>query len=98
MKIFDLFAYKNLNAPGLTTALWLPQVQTQDAAFGVQTNQFGFNIACASGQTVVVEACTDLFNPVWQPVETNTIIAGAAYFSDPQWTNYPSRFYRVRSP
>ena len=23
---------------------------------------------------------------------------GSVYFSDPQWTNYPSRFYRLRSP
>jgi len=21
-----------------------------------------------------------------------------SYFSDPQWTNYPARFYRLRSP
>jgi hypothetical protein len=23
---------------------------------------------------------------------------GAAYFDDPQWTNYPVRFYRLGSP
>jgi len=23
---------------------------------------------------------------------------GLMYFSDPDWTNYPSRFYRIRSP
>jgi hypothetical protein len=46
----------------------------------------------------VVEACTNLSNPVWQPVQTNTFTAGTAYFSDPQWTNYPGRFYRLRSP
>ena len=22
---------------------------------------------------------------------------GTSYFSDPQWTNYPQRFYRLRS-
>jgi hypothetical protein len=83
---------------GLPTALWLPQVQTSDASFGVQTNQFGFNINWASGQTVVVEACTNLFHPAWQPVQTNTLTGGAFHFSDPQWTNYPGRFYRLRSP
>jgi hypothetical protein len=83
---------------GLSTALWLPQAQTSDGSFGVQTNQFGFNINWASGQTVVVEASTNLSNPIWQPVQTNTLTSGTAYFSDPQWTNYPGRFYRLRSP
>ena len=82
----------------LPTALWLPQMQTSDSSFGVQTNQFGFDINWADGQTVVVEACTNLFNPVWQPVQTNTLTGGSAYFSDSQWTNYPGRFYRLRSP
>jgi hypothetical protein len=80
------------------TALWLPQMQTGGTNFGVQSNQFGFNINWASGQTVVVEACTDLANPIWSPVGTNTLTGGSSYFSDPQWTNYPSRFYRLRSP
>jgi len=81
----------------LPTALWLPQAQTIGGSFGVRTNQFGFNINWASGQTVVVEACTNFFNPVWQPVQTNTLTTSSAYFSDPQWTNYPGRFYRLRS-
>jgi hypothetical protein len=65
---------------------------------GVRTNQFGFNIAEATGASsvpFVVEACTNLSSPNWQPLATNT---GSVYFSDPQWTNYPSRFYRIRSP
>jgi hypothetical protein len=33
-----------------------------------------------------------------QPVITNTLVNGTNYFSDPQWTNYPGRFYRLRSP
>ena len=82
---------------GLPTALWLPQVQT-DASLGIRTNQFGFNINWASDQTVVVEASTDLSNPVWTPVSTNTLTAGASYFSDTQWTNFPNRYYRLRSP
>jgi hypothetical protein len=110
----DRFAFDNENyatiyyLPGTTnwgttfgdasTALWLPQMQTTNASFGMQTNQFGFNINWASDQTVVVEACTNLANPDWQPVQTNTLTDGSAYFSDPQWTNYPARFYRLRSP
>ena len=83
---------------GLPTALWLPQAQTSDASFGVQTNQFGFNITWANDTVVVVEACTDLANPDWTPVGTNTLTGGSSYFSDSQWTNYPTRFYRLRSP
>jgi hypothetical protein len=83
---------------GRPTALWLPLLQTTDGSFGVRTNQFGFNITWASGQNVVVEACTNPANPVWLPLSTNTLSDGAFYFTDSQWANYPSRFYRLRSP
>ena len=77
---------------------WRPQVRTTDASFGVRTNRFGFNITWASDMVVVVEACTDLANPTWSPVGTDTLTGGSSYFSDPQWTNYPARVYRLRSP
>ena len=83
---------------GRPTALWQPQVQTSDASFGVRTNQFGFNISWAEGMTVVVEAATNLAGPVWLPLQTNTLTADLSYFSDPEWANYPSRFYRLRWP
>jgi hypothetical protein len=86
------------NLGGLPTALWQPQVQTGDASFGIRTNQFGFNINWADGMVVVVEACTDLANPTWVPVATNTLSGGSSYFSDSQWTNYPGRFYRLNLP
>ena len=83
---------------GRPTALWKPQVQSSDASFGVRTNQFGFNITWASGRVIVVEACTNLANHIWSPVGTNTLTGGSCCFSDPAWTNYPARFYRVRWP
>ena len=83
---------------GLPTALWKPQVQTDDASFGVRANSFGFNISWASGMVVVVDACTNLNNPVWLPVETNTLAGSSSSFGDPRWTNYSSRFYRLRTP
>jgi hypothetical protein len=79
---------------GLPT--WNPQTQTSGASFGVQTIQFGFILTGNSNLIVVVEASTNLVD--WQPVQTNTLTTGSAYFSDPQWTNYPSRYYRLRSP
>ena len=83
---------------GRPAVLWNPQVQTSGSSFGVRTNRFGFNIAGTSNIVVVVEASTNLANPVWSALGTNTLSGGPFYFSDPQWTNYPSRFYRLRWP
>lgn len=80
------------------TALWTPLIQTGDTSFGLQTNQFGFNIAWASSMTVVVEACTDLAYAIWSPLQTNTLTSDTLFFTDPEWTNHPARFYRVRWP
>jgi hypothetical protein len=82
---------------GLPTVLWNAQAQTSDASFGVRTNCFGFNITGTSGLVVVVEACS-LTDPIWVPLQTNTLTGGSCYFSDPNWTNYPVRCYRLRSP
>ncbi len=82
---------------GRPTMLWNPHMQN-DATFGVQANQFGFTIAGTSNLTVVAESCTNLLNPVWFPVGTNTLAGGSSYFGDPLWTNYPVRFYRIHSP
>jgi hypothetical protein len=83
------------------TAPWFlpnPLILNFGSGFGVQSNRFGFIISWATNSSVVVEASTDLGNPVWSPVATNALTFGASYFSDPQWTNYPARFYRLRSP
>jgi formylglycine-generating enzyme required for sulfatase activity len=85
---------------GIPTALWIPasspDIQLSGASFGGLSNQFGFNITGSGNQQVVVEACTDLANPVWLPIYTNTLTGGSIPFSDPDWTNYPGRFYRVQ--
>ena len=83
---------------GRPTAIWQPQIRANDAAFGVQTNQFGYSVHWSSGMTVVVEACTSLANPVWYPLQSNLLTGNSWYFSDPGWTNYPARYYRVGSP
>ncbi len=79
----------------LSTAAGSQQLQAGGA--GVRTNQFGFTFTSTNRQ-VVVEACTNLANPVWVPVGTNTLTGGTSYFSDAAWTNYHGRFYRLRSP
>jgi hypothetical protein len=83
---------------GRLTALWLPEIQTSGDSFGVRTNQFGFNITWASGRITVVEACSNMATPTWVPLQTNTLTGAPFYFSDPAWTNYLARFYRIRSP
>ena len=74
-----------------------PVIQTADANFGVRTNRFGFDFTGTSGSVVVIEASTNLANPLWIPLATNTLNGNASYFSDPQWTNYGTRFYRLRT-
>jgi len=86
---------------GRPTALWYlpnPLILNNRPGFGVRTNGFGFIISGATNISVVVEASTNLANPIWSPVGTNTLTGGSSSFSDPKWTNYPSRFYRLRSP
>jgi len=87
-----MFAY-------LPTELWFlpnPVILNGEPNFGVQPGGFSFTISWATNVSVVVEAATNLANPVWIPVSTNTLTGGTNYFSDPQWTNYPRRFYRVQ--
>jgi hypothetical protein len=88
------YHYLSLNV----TIPWNPQVLNSSTHFGAQSHDFGFNITWPSGQSVSVEACTNLFNPMWQPVETLLLINGSASFDDSEWTNYPGRFYRLSYP
>ena len=87
----DAFTY--LAAP----PIWNPQIHG-GGDFGIQANQFGFTISGSTNLVVVIEACTNLSNPVWIPLQTNTLTDGVFYFSDPAWTNYPARFYHLRQP
>jgi hypothetical protein len=86
---------------GLPTALWTlpyPVILNSSSSFGVQSNRFGFSISWVTNRPVVVQASTDLANPVWTTLQTNALTNGVFNFSDPQWNNYPGRFYRIVSP
>jgi hypothetical protein len=85
---------------GLPTDYWLlptPLALYYEPSFGVQSNEFGFVVSWATNMAVVLElqACTNLVNPTWLPIGTNALSDGWAHFSDPQWTNYSNRFYRL---
>jgi hypothetical protein len=82
----------------LPTALWNPKAQTNDGGFGVRMNRFGFNITGTAGIPLVIEASTNLAARSWVPLQSCTLTNGLIYFSDAEWTNYPSRVYRFRSP
>jgi hypothetical protein len=75
-----------------------PLILNNDPRFGIQTNGFGFIISWVTKIPVIVEACTNPANHIWSPVATNTLTDGWSCFSDPDWTNYSARLYRIRSP
>ena len=70
-----------------------PQVGTGSA--GVKPGGYGFSLTGVVNQTIVVEASTNL--AYWQPLWTNTLSAVSTNFVDPEWLNFPHRYYRARS-
>jgi BspA type Leucine rich repeat region (6 copies) len=58
---------------------------------------YGMTVYWPTNGSVVVEACTNLTLPTWVGVSTNRLTNGSLDFSDPKQTNYPARFYRIRS-
>ncbi len=83
---------------GFTAKLWNPEVQTDDGSFGIWSGRFGFNVAGTVDIPITIEASIDCSAGNWNALQTCTLTNGSVYFSDPLWTNYPSRFYRIRSP
>ena len=86
---------------GLPTAPWFlpnPMILNSAPSVGAQGNAFGFTISWTTNASVVVEASTNLANPVWTPIQTNALTNGLFYFSEAMQKNIPGRFYRIRSP
>ena len=82
----DMVEYVSANPP--------PAILVSDASFGVRTNRFGFSLSGIEGQTVVIEASTNLVS--WFALATNTFGLGSLYFSDPEPATFQQRFYRAR--
>jgi hypothetical protein len=78
--------------------LWNPSIQTGGANFGLQSNQFGFDITGTTNIPIVVEASTNLAQPVWVPLQSMTLTNGSVHFSEPLQTNSAARFYRIGFP
>jgi len=77
-------------------APWLPNMKPTHHRFGLPEGPFGFAISWANDKVVIVDAVSHLASPDWMPVSTNTIVDGTSTFTDPDWANHPSRFYRLR--
>jgi len=74
------------------------QHETVDGGFGVVTGEFGFNIAGHDSELVKIETCTNLVAGVWSQITTTNLTAGSVYFSDPDWINHDSMYYRLSMP
>jgi hypothetical protein len=82
----------------IPTVLWNPVIQVGGANFGVQSNQFGFNVTGTTNIPIVVEACTNLAQPAWVPLQSMTLTNGLVYFSEPVQPGSAGRFYRISAP
>ena len=84
--------------PEEPAALWNPLILASGPSLGVQSNGFTFNITGTPGIPVVLEATISLGSGDWAALSSFNLTNGSVYFSDPAWTNYPARMYRLRSP
>jgi hypothetical protein len=72
-------------------------ISSSGASIGFSGGQFGFALNGLGGQTVVVDASSDLEN--WLPIWTNTLTFPASInFTDSEFATNSTRFYRARTP
>ena len=79
---------------GPPTAL-RPALIADDGTLGVSGPTFGFSVARASG-SFVVESAAAPTDPLWIPLQTNSVSGPAQFVSVPLPTNQFRRFYRIR--
>jgi len=77
---------------------WASSVTKLASNAGESLSSNGINLTLYSlpGLNYEIEASTDLVN--WTIITGFSSTSSTLHFSDPGWTNYPSRFYRLRSP
>jgi len=83
---------------GVPATSWNPAIKASGPDFGLQGGQFGFDITGNAGLTVMIQACTNLANPVWTPLQTATLTGGVYHFSEPFQPNAPARYYGLGFP
>jgi hypothetical protein len=82
----------------IPAALWNPTIQPGGPNFGIQSNQFGFDITGTTNIPIVVEGCTNLVQPAWVPLQSMNLTNGLVHFSEPFDGSYPVKFYRIGEP
>ena len=53
---------------------------------------------CFNLTSVTIPSSVTSANPIWTPIQTNTLTNGSFYFSEPLQTNLSGRFYRISLP
>jgi len=67
---------------------------TTNHNFGFTNGQFGFNVSGLAGSSAVIQSSPDL--QTWTPLQTNLLVNGQSYFSDPTSSPSSTRFYRAQ--
>jgi hypothetical protein len=87
-------AYGSQTADTVLTVLVPPNLLVAADGCGFTNGQFGFLVSCGYGQLVSIEGSTNLVD--WVPLDFFAQYGELpVYFSDPDATNNPARFYRA---
>jgi hypothetical protein len=78
---------------GLPAVLWNVQISRVRRS----TNQIDFVVYGPENVYVVIQACTNLANPVWVRVQSVPLTYGFGDFSEPIQANTAGRYYRISS-
>jgi hypothetical protein len=75
----------------------MPDVMRRIYPFS-KSNGFRFNISGTADIPIAVEACTNLADGLWVPLENTTLSGGSLDFMDADSAHYPARAYRIAAP
>ncbi len=81
---------------GLSIINFDARIVTTSPHFGLPSGPFMFDITGTNGLTAVVESATNLSQPNWLPLQTNTLDTGPAHFSDS--ATHATSFFRLSPP
>jgi hypothetical protein len=79
------------------TAIWVLEEPIMIISPAVVGSELSFVVKGSAGSVVIVEACSDLSDPVWSTVDTVTLTDGSATLTDPDPATLSARYYRVRA-
>jgi BspA type Leucine rich repeat region (6 copies) len=83
---------------GISLVCWNPMLQPSRSSPILDANGFHFDISGSTNIPIVIQACTNLKQGGWFPLQALALTNGLYSFTDPNGANYPACFYRVTSP